>query len=153
MEVLGSRYDLLTSHLNPRFPLLVLAFWTMTVTATVVADAYFTAFRTHLHMAAKQAGSAQSHCLERLANLWHGGIRVKKIVTPVPDDLPDLMLWPHPRRSCQSAKHSCVSPSLLRGGRSSWSVWSGGQDGLLRFGYPLHIPKDVLRRNGGACEW
>jgi hypothetical protein len=96
MEVLGSRYDLFTSHLNPRFPLLVLAFWTMTVTTTVVADVRFAAIRTHLHMAAKVTGTAHSHYRKRLANLWHGGIRIEKLFAPVPDDLPDLMLWPHP---------------------------------------------------------
>ena len=68
----------------------------MTVTATVVADVCFATIRTHLHMAAKGTGTAHGHHRKRLAHLWHGGIRVKKIVTPVPDDLPDLMLWPHP---------------------------------------------------------
>ena len=45
MEVFYSRHNFLRAHLNPYLTLLVLALWTVAVTAAVVADMYLTGLK------------------------------------------------------------------------------------------------------------
>ena len=83
----------LRAHLNPYLTLLVLALWTVAVTAAVVADMYPTALRTRLDMAAERPCTAYGHCAERLPDLRNYGIFGIELTAPVPDYLSDLKSW------------------------------------------------------------
>ena len=80
-------------HLNPYLTLLVLALWTVAVTAAVVADMYLTALRTHLDMAAECSCTAYGHCAERLPDLVNYGVFGIELTAPVLDYLTDIKPW------------------------------------------------------------
>ena len=83
----------LRAHLNPYLTLLVLALWTVAVTAAVVADMYPTALRTRLDMAAERPCTAYGHCAERLPDLLNYGVFGIELTAPVPDYLTDIKPW------------------------------------------------------------
>ena len=94
MEI-PDRDDFFPAAFNPLLTLLVLALWTVTVTAAVIADMNIATLWTNLNMPAQGTGTALRHVPEGSFNRRHDLVFAQELPTVAPDNLTDVEARPH----------------------------------------------------------
>jgi hypothetical protein len=93
---IGNREQVLFALLNPGFALGVLALWTMSVTAAIIAYADMTAGVAPVHMTAQGGSTATADGIQRPENIPVGLMLIRKVAAKPFNDLSQLEGRPQP---------------------------------------------------------